>query len=146
MRAFAIERGIVPDLEIVAVDPFAETIGDLEAANPLGRVPALQRPDGHWLADSAVICDWLDGAGPGPRWLPQEGDARTEVLDRIASADGLMETALKLVMERRRPESGQSEMWKTRWRGAILRAVAAARPPSSGRFGLGEIGLACALS
>lgn len=44
----------------VATAVVGEADAAIKAANPLGKIPALQRPDGPALYDSRVICRYLD--------------------------------------------------------------------------------------
>ena len=36
------------------------------AMNPLGRVPILEEADGNFIADSSVVCDYLENIHPTP--------------------------------------------------------------------------------
>lgn len=70
----------------------------LNAANPLGKIPALTRPDGPTLYDSRVITRYLD-ATYGAGFYPE---ARLwDVLTIEATADGIMDAAVSLTYERR---------------------------------------------
>ena len=70
----------------------------LNAANPLGKIPALIRPDAPTLYDSRVITRFLD-AQYGAGFYPE---ARLwDVLTIEATADGIMDAAVGLTYERR---------------------------------------------
>lgn len=146
VRATAIEKGIHALIDWLAVDPFA---GDpeLDARNPLGKVPVLVLDDGRAIFDSRVICEYLDSIGTGPALLPQDAIARSEAATRQALANGVMDAAFLTVMEQRRPVPQRSTTWLARWEASILRAVSAMerqqRP--AGRFDLGDIAAAVAL-
>jgi glutathione S-transferase len=71
--------------------------------SPLGKVPVLELDDGGALYDSSVIVEYLDSLGHG-RLLPPDPAARWTVLRLHALADGLTESAIRVVLERRRPE------------------------------------------
>ena len=58
-------------------------------ANPLGKVPALERPDGPALYDSQVICRYLDDLAGG-RLYPAK-PRLWETLTLEATADGIVE-------------------------------------------------------
>ncbi|MFA7666575.1 MAG: glutathione S-transferase N-terminal domain-containing protein, partial [Burkholderiaceae bacterium] len=74
------EYGLVDRIERVPAAPsVVNRVPELEAANPLGKVPALQNDDGSWLFDSPVICEYLDSLGGGSM-LPAQGSARWRVL------------------------------------------------------------------
>ncbi|EYD73299.1 glutathione S-transferase [Limimaricola hongkongensis] len=116
-------------------------------ANPLGKIPALVRDDGPALYDSRVITRYLD-ARAGGRLYPE---ARIwEVLTLEATADGIMDAALAMVMEHRvRDEAARSEAWvEGQWR-KVERALDAieARWIShlEGHVDMGQIAVGCAL-
>ena len=58
--------------------PVDATKGDtgLNAANPLGRIPALVLDNGDTIHDSHVICEYLDSIGSGPILVPRAGPER----------------------------------------------------------------------
>lgn len=65
--------------------------------NPLGKIPALDRPEGPTLYDSRVICRYLDAhfsAGLYP-----EAPALWEVLTLEATADGILDAAVLMRYE-----------------------------------------------
>ena len=50
-------------------------------ANPLGRVPALERNCGNWLYGSLLICEYLDQKGKvEPKLIPESGKPRWAAL------------------------------------------------------------------
>lgn len=119
----------------------------INAANPLGKIPALLREDAPTLYDSRVICRFLDqraGAGfyPAARlW---------EVLTLEATGDGIMEAAVGIVYEKRlRPEA----LWWPDWFEAQWSKVARALDALEGQWmshlhgplDMGQVGIACAL-
>lgn len=118
------------------------------AINPLGKVPALVLSDGLALFDSPVICEYLDTISGSPRYLPKEGERRWQVLRTQALADGIMDSAVAMIYESRRPESQRSPDWQRRWQNCILRAVRQLDDDPallSGPVNLGSIAVACAL-
>lgn len=131
----------------VAVTPVAGDDG-LNAANPLGKIPALERPDGPTLYDSRVICRYLDarvdaGLYPAARlW---------ETLTLEATADGIMEAAVLMVYESRvRPEDKRFEGWVDAQWGKASRGVATINTRwmshLSGRLDAAHIAVGCALA
>jgi glutathione S-transferase len=116
--------------------------------NPLGKIPALERPDGPTLYDSRVITRYLDD-------LLQAGlyPAAPRLWDSLvieATGDGMAEAAVLMRYESSvRPEASRSAEWvEAQWQ-KIVRAVATledrwmshlAGPPD-----LGQIAVGCAL-
>ena len=77
--------------------------------NPLGKIPALERPDGPAIYDSRVITRYIAAQGEGDLYP----EARIwEVLTLEATADGIMDAAVLMVYEgRTRPEAIQYPDW-----------------------------------
>lgn len=93
------------------------------AATPLGKIPALTRPDGPTLFDSRVICRYLDSIHSGRRLYP-DAPALWTTLTLEALADGVLDAALLGVYERRfRPEPLRFPEWVDAQMGKIGRAL-----------------------
>jgi glutathione S-transferase len=116
--------------------------------NPLGKVPALDRPDGPTLYDSRVICHYLDarfdaGYYPAPPRL-------WDTLTLEATADGILDAALLMVYEVRiRPEDKRYPAWiEAQW-AKVDRALDAVEsrwmPHLTGAMDAAHIALGCAL-
>ena len=109
------ETGQFEAVELVAGSgsPIDPGTAPLEA-NPLGKVPALERPDGPALYDSRVICRYLDarangGAGAG---LYPKGARHWDTLTVEATGDGILDAALLMIYEVRiRPEALRYAPW-----------------------------------
>lgn len=149
VRVVAHERALTGKIEEEVVDAFADP-DILLATNPLGKVPALLLDDGTGLYDSPVICAYLDGHAyaTGPDLIPAHGSSRWRVLRAEALADGALDLALGLTLERRKPEAERSPTTAARWRGQLeraVRAIADEEPNLPGELSLGHIGFACAL-
>lgn len=105
------ETGQIGEVELVSgsgnpVDPAGAPLD----ANPLGKVPALERPDGPALYDSRVICRYLDARG-GAGLYP-EGARLWDTLTVEATGDGILDAALLMVYEGRiRPEELRYAPW-----------------------------------
>ena len=139
VRAASIQLGLDHLIELIAVNPL-DNPADLEAQNPLGKVPALEAADGTMLCDSLVICQYLfDVQGRSSEVLS------IDLLNRHALANGLIDASLSAVMERRRDASQQSEYWLARWYRAIARTTSRAAVPPERRFDLADLTLAIAL-
>ncbi len=72
--------------------------------NPLGKVPVLELDDGMTLFDSRVIVEYLDNISPVSRLFP-DGNRQSILVRRWeALADGIIDAAVSIVLENRRPE------------------------------------------
>jgi glutathione S-transferase len=82
VRATLLEKGIDYHLEVIL--PYAPPEG-YEQLNPLKRIPAFQDDDAT-LADSAVICHYLEHKYPTPALMPASAAsrARCEWLEKYA--------------------------------------------------------------
>lgn len=105
------ETGQLEDVELVYAMGTPLEPGSLPVSkNPLGKIPALERPDGPALFDSRVICQYLDHRAGGKLYPkpPQLWDTMT----LEAAADGILDAALLMVYEARlRPEDIQFPDW-----------------------------------
>ncbi len=93
-------------------------------ANPLGKVPVLVLEDDSTLFDSRVIVEFLDSVSPISRLIPANNREKIEVKRWEALADGVLDAAVAVVMERRRPAKQKSEATITRQMEKIERGVA----------------------
>ncbi|MCT4558216.1 MAG: glutathione S-transferase [Pelagimonas sp.] len=142
------ETGQTDDVELVQVtaSPYGPD-ADLVAANPMGKIPALVRPDGPALYDSRVICRFLDArAGTG-----LYSDTHTwETLTLEATGDAIMEAAVSMVYEGRyRPEEKQHSDWVEGQWTKITRALDVLNTRwishLAGPLDIGQIAVGCAL-
>ncbi|MGY3438948.1 MULTISPECIES: glutathione S-transferase family protein [unclassified Marinovum] len=121
---------------------------ELIAANPVGKIPALIRPDAPALYDSRVICRFLN-ARVGGTLYPEK--RQWDVLTLEATGDGIMEAAVLMIYEERfRPEQKRSSEWVEAQWAKIDRAVSALNTRwvshLHGPLDIGQISVACALS
>ena len=96
-------------LEEVKIGPMAP--GEIvPAANPLGKIPIVEKPDGDCLFDSRVIIDHFNREGGG--LIPASGKDRDTILSRSALAEGIIDASL-LVVYSDRYAGGEvpSKMW-----------------------------------
>src|SRR5512141_1381197 len=93
-------------------------------ANPLGKVPVLVLEDDSTLFDSRVIVEFLDSVSPLNRLIPSNNREKIEVKRWEALADGVLDAAVAVVMERRRPAKQKSEAAIKRQMDKIERGVA----------------------
>lgn len=144
------EVGLADKIELVASNAHSvERDRTIVAVNPLGQVPTMVLDDGTMLADSGVICAYLNDLGLGDMF-PAEGRERWRALVDQALGDGLMTAALIARYEKAvRP---QATFWPE-WHDAHLDKMrttldAFERSASSyrGRFDIGLASIASALS
>lgn len=84
----------------------------IQDANPLGKVPCLIMEDGDAIFDSHVIAEYLDTLTPVCKLLPSSGRERAKVKCWEALADGVLEAAILIRLEKtQRPENLQSAAW-----------------------------------
>jgi len=84
----------------------------IQQTNPLGKVPCLVMEDGSTLYDSRVIAEYLDTLTPVCKLLPPNGRERAEVKVWEALADGVLDAAVLVRLEKTlRPEQQQSQDW-----------------------------------
>lgn len=122
VRIAAIEKGLHGKIELVTAPP-AKNLPELHKANPLGGIPALLLENGEGLYDSAVICAYLDSLGETPRLIPASGMEKFRVLRGEALADGLMDSAVAIVYERRRTDAEISQAFIAKHTKGIERAL-----------------------
>jgi glutathione S-transferase len=93
-------------------------------ANPLGKVPVLVIEDDSTLFDSRVIVEFLDSVSPISRLVPADNREKIEVKRWEALADGVLDAAVAVVLERRRPPKQRSEATIKRQMDKIERGLA----------------------
>ena len=147
--AVAIETGLEPRIERVKrmMTP-AAPVAELNADNPLGKIPCLITDDGTALYDSRVICEYLDSLHHGPKMFPPSGTARWTALRRQALADGIMDAGVLTRYETfLRPEEVRWAAWIDHQKQKFRRAVDALEfeGPSLGVVDIGTLAIACAL-
>lgn len=136
------------DVEIVPVT--AHPLGGedrLNAAAPLGKIPALVRDEGPTLFDSRVICRFLDARAGGGLYP----EARVwEILTLEALADGILDAAVLMIYEgRARPEALHHPPWVEGQWAKVSRGLDALQENwmglLSGPVNAGQIAAGCAL-
>ncbi|MEE9314406.1 MAG: glutathione S-transferase family protein [Rhizobiaceae bacterium] len=135
------------DVESIAVDV---TNGDpqLDAANPLSKIPCLVLDDGTGLYDSRVITRYLDRLSGGKLFPASDPDLLTAELME-AHCDGLNDVAVGYMYELRfHPEDKVHQPWLDRLWGKAERALDATMtmlPPTGDDITIGSISLAASL-
>jgi glutathione S-transferase len=93
-------------------------------SNPLGKVPCLLMEDGSAMYDSRVIAEYLDTLTPVCKLLPPNGRDRADVKVWEALADGVLDAAVLVRLERTlRPREQQSEAWIERQMGKVMAGI-----------------------
>lgn len=143
------ETGILDQVTLIPaagtpVDPGSMPVDE----NPLGKVPALLRPDGNALYDSRVICQYLNALAGAD--LYPAAPRLWDTLTLEATADGILDAALLMIYEQRiRPEDRRYDPWvEGQWL-KIARALDAVESRwmdhLKGPQDMAHIALACAL-
>lgn len=108
--------------EHVATDTSADP-ADLIAANPLGKIPTLVTDSGQAIYDSRAIMHFIDRE-TGRKLYPRPAAKRTEADVLEATADGICDSLLSIVYERRfRPEEKVHQAWIDRQWSKVERAL-----------------------
>lgn len=143
----AVHLGLAGRIEIVSANTLDPTDA-LRRDNPLGKMPVLVLDDGRKIYDSPVILECLDRLAGGGRILPIDWADRLDCLVQQALADGMLDAALLILYEGRRPEPFRHAPWLDHQREKILRGLSAldAAPPDPKRVTVGTITIACLLS
>jgi glutathione S-transferase len=120
--------------------------------NPLGKIPVLVTDDRTRLFDSRVIVEYLDSISPVNRLIPETARQRIQVRRWEALADGILDAAVLLVQEGRRPAAQQYLPVVERQRGKIDRGLALASEELADKpwcnadgYSLADIALGCML-
>lgn len=122
-------------------------------SNPLGKVPCLIMEDGGAMFDSRVIVEYLDTMTPVGKLIPANGRERAEVKCWEALADGVLDAAVLVRLERTlRPEAQQSASWIERQLTKVqagLKAMSTGlgdKPYCAGNhYTLADVAVGCAL-
>lgn len=122
---------------------------DLAAKNPIGKIPALERPDGPTVYDSRVICAYLESLNPSG--LYPSGPRLWETLTLEATADGILDAAILMTYETRmRPEEKRYVEWTDAQWLKISQACASLNSRwmshLAGPLDIGQIAVGCALA
>jgi glutathione S-transferase len=118
------------------------------AHNPLGQVPTLLLDDGTVLADSRVICEYLDDLAGGGLF-PRSGPPRWRALVDQSTGDGVLAAALLARYESAaRPTERQWRDWLEAQLDKATTSLAAIEAVASAfgeRVDIGTIAIGCAL-
>ena len=146
-RAAVIELGLQDRVEMTAV-PIRlpqQAKPDVEAVNPLGKIPVLELDDGALIADSPVIVAYLDELAGG--LIPADED-KWRALTLEALADGCMDAGFVLRMEQLKEEARRDPAEVGAYTAKIERTLDRLEQEPhwlAGDFNVGHLALACAL-
>lgn len=148
VRIVAAVKGVASQLEEIKIDTNPADNPAINTVNPLAKIPALV-VDGTALYDSPVVCEYLDTLAPAPALFPKSGMERFRTLTLGALGDGILDSALLMVYEKRfRPENMWFGPWLERQQGKVDLALASLErnPPTWGAHpDYGHITVACGL-
>jgi glutathione S-transferase len=140
------------DYEFI-VDDVWDAGSRIQQSNPLGKVPCLVMEDGGAMFDSRVIVEYLDTLSPVGKLVPPNGRERAEVKCWEALADGVLDAAVLVRLEKtRRAEEHQSSEWIDRQMGKVqagLKAMSTGLKDTAfcagNHYTLGDVAVGCAL-
>lgn len=139
------------DYELVPTDVWDPNT-ELLKFNPLGKVPCLLLDDGTALYDSPVIMEYLDSVTPVGHLIPETTRQRIQVKRWEALADGVLDAAVAIVLEKKRAPQLQSSDWIARQSGKVERGLKAMAQDlgettwcTGHSFNLADIVVGCAL-
>lgn len=125
----------------------------IQNSNPLGKVPCLIMEDGGAMFDSRVIVEYLDTLTPVGKLIPTNGRERAEVKCWEALADGVLDAAVLIRLEKTlRPAAQQSQAWIDRQRTKVdngLKAMSTGLGETQycagNHYTLADVAVGCAL-
>lgn len=135
------------EVESIAVDA-TNGSPELDAANPLSKIPCLVLEDGSGVYDSRAITRLLDRMGNGKLFPKSDPDlAKAELME--AHCDGINDCAVGYMYEMRfRPEEKVHQPWLERLWGKAERGLDTLKgnlPPFDSNINIGSIALAAML-
>ncbi len=150
VRIVCLEKRI--DMQLVEVTTGAPD-SPVNAINPLGKVPVLVLDDHRALYDSSVIVDYLDHISPVGKLIPADARQAINVKRWEALCDGILDAAILIVREKRRPPESQLAGVMAHEQGRIDRGLAQLAQDLAERkwcmgdlFTLADIAVGCLLA
>jgi len=122
VNVFAIEVGLDKQIEWLTTNPW-QAEDKLTAENPLSKIPTLITDKGDVIFDSRVICEYLDSLHSGDKLIPVKDKKRWQVLCLQALADGVLDSGILRLMERKRVAEQQSKDWDGMQKNSIERGL-----------------------
>ncbi|MGE0151084.1 MAG: glutathione S-transferase N-terminal domain-containing protein [Reyranellaceae bacterium] len=143
----AIETGLDGRIEVLNVNPW-DSAPELLRVNPLSKIPVLVTADGDAIFDSPAVSDFMDALDGRHRLLPAEPALRLKALRRQALADGMLDAAVVILLNRAQKPERVHRGYVARQEQAIERALDRLERDAGelhDGFNLGHIALVCAL-
>jgi glutathione S-transferase len=122
VNVFAMEVGLDKQIEWLTTNPW-QAEDKLTAENPLSKIPTLITDKGDVIFDSRVICEYLDSLHSGDKLFPAKDKKRWPVLCLQALADGILDSGILRLMERKRVAEQQSKDWDSMQKNSIERGL-----------------------
>ena len=120
--------------------------------NPLGKIPIIVLDDGRVVHDSKVIVEYLETLDRPPRLIPSDPLPRLAHKQIEATADGVSDAVVLIVLERSRAPALQSTDWVSRQMRKIEAGTSALASELGSQqlfvgseFGLADIAVGCML-
>jgi glutathione S-transferase len=125
----------------------------IQDSNPLGKVPCLIMEDGGAMFDSRVIVEYLDTLTPVGKLIPTQGRERAGVKSWEALADGVLDAAVLVRLEKTlRPAAQQSQAWMDRQMAKVHAGLSAMSTGfgdtafcAGNQYTLADVAVGCAL-
>lgn len=138
VEALALQRSVAAMLVPNAV---------LMRDNPLSKIPTLVLDDGRVLADSRVICEYLDARFAPGALFPPAGEARWRALTDQAFGDGLLDLLVLWRNERERaqPLAPLLDAFSAKFDACLARLEGEAPRLAAAPFDIGQLAIGCAL-
>jgi glutathione S-transferase len=143
----AIETGMDSRMQMLTINPW-ESSPELLRANPLSKIPVLVTDEGLSIFDSSAVCDYIDARDGHHRLLPADPTARLHTLRRQSLADGMLDAAVVILLNRAQKPERVHRGFVARQEQAIARTLECLERDTAelhDGFNLGHIALVCAL-
>jgi len=117
------ETGTASQIELIEVRVDMASINmEVQAANPLGKIPTLVLENGAPLYDSRTICEYLNSQASQHDLFP-DGPGRWEVLRFHALGDGIMDALILWRQEQLKPSERSTPEWMTAFATKVTAAL-----------------------
>lgn len=120
VRAVLLEKQLDSRVTPVWVNPW-DSPEALLAVSPFSRVPVLEDEEGVCLTESAIIALYLERRFPEPRLMPL--DRVEEVHRKLGLAQGLIDSAVGIVVHRRFRDGDDDDTLLRRRHDALARGI-----------------------